>query len=428
VRLGFVNVPDERLELHGLRLEPKRGLQDLQKAGKSNAEIWAEVEAQLGRYKGAMADTEKTGDGLMAALKTRWDNIVRAFGMAWADEAKGGMQTVLDKIKEIESDGTLAAWAAKIGEMVREAVAAVKALHAALHEVGTDLPTDKFDRARGKSDGVLQFFGNAWAGLGATGAWLRGLVVPGENARENYHAYAALHGYGQWADANARELSRYNKARGEWHDDIDIREENEKHIAEVKAEAVKKAATIAEVAEKAAAKRATEEKERLQKSLAEGQKKIDVEVAKKAAEEQEKQDKKTLARRIRDMRRLQAEGSRMASEAQAAQAEAQSKLQQAWGWYRDKGSMAAQLEEEKAEAQAEAQFEKDFARLQRKYGRNWRDAEGLSIGDEAVRRVAIAREEADEADRYAEATARASQDCAASLARLEKILEDGGRE
>ena len=93
--------------------EVAQKLQDLQAAGKSNAEIWAEVEAQLGRYKGAMAETAKTGEGLMGAIKSRWDNIVRQFGQALEEEAKGGLKSMADAAKELEESETIAVWASK---------------------------------------------------------------------------------------------------------------------------------------------------------------------------------------------------------------------------------------------------------------------------------------------------------------------------
>lgn len=91
--------------------EVARNLQDLQAAGKSNAEIWAEVETQLGRYNGAMKETEKTGEGLIGAIKTRWDNIVRAVGYAFEDTAKDGMGEVLSAMDDLEESGAIDRWA-----------------------------------------------------------------------------------------------------------------------------------------------------------------------------------------------------------------------------------------------------------------------------------------------------------------------------
>ena len=54
--------------------------------------------------------------------------------------------------------------------------------------------------------------------------------------------------------------------------------------------------------------------------------------------------------------------------------------------------MAAQLEEEKANAEAERQYEKDFQRLKDRRP-DWEKAKDLSVDQEAVKRVALARRE-----------------------------------
>ena len=438
------------MQLHNMGVitpEVAKKLQDLQAAGKSNAEVWAEVEAQLGRYNGAMAETEKTGEGLMGAIKSRWDNIVRAFGMAWADEAKGGMQTVLDKMKEIEEDGTLAVWAAKVGEAIHDAVKAVKALHDELNKVGDSEPIDMFDRSRSGGQNIDhsigQFFGNIWAQLGAIGAAARGLFVPGENAFNNYLAYGALHGHGGWSDAAARKLNERMRASGEWTEDTDIRSVNEQHYAEIKADAEKKITEKRREEERTAAEREVAEKKRIDDNLAAAQKKQDEkkaaetaekeakakeEAAKKAAAVQERLDREAAARRERQAEKerndkiknhqtlLQAE-NQSAADARSAKSAAESKLQQAWGWYRDKDSMRAQLEEEKADKAARKQYEKDFEKLKSR-SRDWRTAENLSVDDEAVRRVALAKEEKEAANRHLAEIEKNTADLAAKLDEL----------
>ena len=100
-------------------------LDDMQKAGRSNIEIWGEVEKQLQRYNGAMKETENTGEGLAGAIKTRWDNAVRTFGDAFMDSAKGGMQTLLDKLKELEESGTLQEWGEKVAQACSKVITAL---------------------------------------------------------------------------------------------------------------------------------------------------------------------------------------------------------------------------------------------------------------------------------------------------------------
>ena len=49
------------------------------------------VQAQLGRYNGAMKEAEQTGDGLVNAIKAQWNNTVRSLGDAFSDVAKDSL-------------------------------------------------------------------------------------------------------------------------------------------------------------------------------------------------------------------------------------------------------------------------------------------------------------------------------------------------
>ena len=192
----------------------------------------------------------------------------------------------------------------------------------------------------------------------------------------------------------ARELAIENEIAAEVAADRKAQAETDKAEAEKRAEAEKKAA------EKVAAERA----------------RLDAQEATRRERERQAE----LAARIRDHQKLLAEERQADSKAQAGVAAAESKLQQAWGWYRDKNSMAAQMADEKADAQARKQFEKDFERLKDRR-RDWRTAENLSVDDEAVRRVALAREEKERAEEYARETAENTRELAAKLDELLQI-------
>lgn len=430
--------------------EVAKKLQDLQEAGRSNAEIWAEVEAALGKYKGAMEETEKSGEGLLGAISSRWDNIVRAFGQAWQDSAKGGMQMLLDKMKEIEEDGTLAVWANKITTAIEEATEAAKTFRSSLDAIGKEPAIDMFDKShsQGKNmdHSVGQFFGNAWAQLGAIGAGIRGAFMPSENAFDNYLAYGAIHGYGGFSDAAARKLNERKRASGEWLEDMDIRTVKAGVDLEIAQEAAEKAAAVKVEAEASASERAAKEEARVHTQLRESQQKQDeardkaaaekkAEEERKAAEKvaqerarldaaeevrRERMRQKELADRIRDHEKLLAAEQQAEGKARTGVAAAESKLQQAWGWYRNKDSMAAQLAEEKADAEARKQFEKDFDRLKTRR-RDWRSAENLSVDDEAVRRVALAREEKQAAEKHLAEIEKNTADLAAKLDELLQV-------
>lgn len=121
------------------------------------------------------------------------------------------------------------------------------------------------------------------------------------------------------------------------------------------------------------------------------------------------------------------QSAKLQSDAESRLAAAQSKVSEAWGFYRDKNKMQDAINEFKAQQEAEKQWEKDFAKLKDKR-RDWRDVEfgQLSAEEEAVRQVALAKEEERAAqvalDAINEQTARAAD----AVEEIHKILANGG--
>lgn len=195
-------------------------------------------------------------------------------------------------------------------------------------------------------------------------------------------------------------------------------------------------ALAAEESLKATQKKIEEEKRKSLERQAEAEWKADqdrIAVENEVFEEQQKlreEEAKRERQRVRDSLAdaIKAQREKLANlktgsgDADKALRDAQSKVQQAWGWYRDKRSMAAQLKEERANAKAEARYEKDFSRLSRRS--DWRTATNLSIGDEAVRRVAIAREEEAAAKKAAIETAENTKVAAEKLKELTDKLDE----
>lgn len=416
--------------------EVAQKLQDLQKEGKSNAEIWAEVEAQLGRYKGAMEETEKTGDGLIGAISSRWDNIVRAFGEAFSDTAKDGIGKVLDAARELEEDGSIEAWA-------DNTVAAAERAGGVLTTLAKKVRDFFGLGGRNTQNTLMAELGGIGAGIANAGEFGGGW----RGFRKAQMAYVATHASNERVASGASQrLNSMMREDGEWSTDIDIRAEAAKADKEEAEERKERRAEARRRREEKEAKREAEEKKRVEDSLAAAQKKTDEKnakeaavkeaeakekAAKKAAETQKKLDaeaamarerqaQKELDQKIRNHQKLIAEEAKNEGKAQAAQSKAESKLQQAWNWYRDKDSMRAQLEEEKAEAAAQKQFEKDFAKLKSKR-RDWRTAENLSVDDEAVRRVGLAREEKAAADKHLAEIEKNTADLAKKLDELLQV-------
>ena len=149
------------------------------------------------------------------------------------------------------------------------------------------------------------------------------------------------------------------------------------------------------------------------------------EAARQQEIEQEERNRLDMERRISQqrVRMMQSElqeRQRAESEAQARLSAATSAEQRAWGWYRNRDSWAAQLQDERDNADAEKRFAKEWESLQRKS--NWRTAK-LSDDEEIVRRVGLAREEKAAAEKYAQQTAEATERSAIALEALQQAIE-----
>ena len=224
-------------------------LKDMQKAERSNAEIWAVVEEQLGRYSGAMKETEQTGEGLMGAIKSKWDNIVRAFGQALQGTAKDGMGKILDAAKDLEENGTLEVWASKVGEAVSKVV---EAIGVAVKMAGK--LADAFHWVQDKS-----------AQVGAAVGGFVGTLMGGGTLSEA-------------AGSVGKSWEEEGRLRADMRKD-EAQKEEEIKKAVVRRVAEEKAKREIE-AEKKVAARSEAERTRIQESLAKAQVKIDEKLAK----------------------------------------------------------------------------------------------------------------------------------------------------
>lgn len=416
-------------------------LDDLQKSGASVQQIWEALTGELAKFKGAMQETEKTGDGLMGAIKSQWDDSLRTFGAALLETCKDGLQYLLDKMRELNEDGTIELWAQNVADALREvketAQSVGKALGAIWDYSGL---SDVYHTGMGaiKSTGYSVTRAIAgWAndegfGEALKNAWYEGGdTFAKEAARGHWVGKAADAG---WLGGGMKWAADDNRAEDEWQQRRDerIRERSRARRKQQKAEA-----------EAQAAEKEKEEEERIQKQLAEAQAKIDAkraeekarldaEAAKKAAEEEEKYrlalEREIAKERERlwraDLKAQEAEYRRAQKEeadARARLSDAVANEQRAWGWYRDRDSWKAQLQEERAEAEAQKQFEKDFEKL--KFKRDWRTAD-LNDDEELIRRVALAREEKAAAEEYAKVTAEATQACADALEAIQNAITE----
>lgn len=145
-----------------------------------------------------------------------------------------------------------------------------------------------------------------------------------------------------------------------------------------------------------------------------------------AAAEEVKEAQLTTLKDVKDARmRDLRETTEAETAAQQRLAAARQAVDRAWGWYRDRDSLAAQLQEEKADAAAREQYERDFDRLKRQRP-DWESAKNLSLDQEAVRRVALAKEEEAAAQLAAKETAENTRRAAEALEAIEAAFDEGG--
>ena len=136
----------------------------------------------------------------------------------------------------------------------------------------------------------------------------------------------------------------------------------------------------------------------------------------------------------------QSDVAALLANAQGRLAAAQSQVAQAWGWYRNKGSLRGQITEWEADAKARQQYEKDYRhlthgrtadllseatylqrhghedRMEERIG-EWRRKKMLSLNEEATMRYALAQDK--------ERQARSAViDIDETLHRIEKSLAD----
>ena len=355
-------------------------LQDMEKAGASNIELWRELEKELGRFKGAMADTEQTADGLMGAIQAQWDDAVRSFGEAFLDAAKGGMSTLLEHMKRLNEDGTIEEWAAETEDALNSLCSSVKYV--------TGLFEGLWKLVKG-TIGVAMAFGAGADDAYANGEGFIGQIKAGAMVAKQ-----------MWNDTwNPQSDHEEESAKKSRKEEIKERKSKSRQEAEEKAELMKlekQAKLEADMAEKQAAKEEAE----YQKQLEEYYKMLDEEaeaeqkLREELAREEREQEEKRHQQRIRNIQSEVSESEKSQSDAESRLSAAHAAVSKAWGWYKDKASMQSEIDAYNEQKAAEVQWEKDFQKLKDKR-RDWRDIEfgKLSAEEEAVRQVALAKEE-----------------------------------
>lgn len=386
-------------------------LKDMMADGAISFEMVAEAmrvaTAEGGLFGGAMDEASKTGEGLVSTLRDKWTDAVRGFGEAFSDSAKGGIQEIIDKLTELVESGAVEGFAEQVAKAIDGISAAAKGCSAVFGGLWKAVKGG-FEAAGQAAGGFV----GALAGGGGIGDALSegmsGLRQGWTDAWDSDGAEAAM----RIRRANARKAGRTTSTSAPPAETGGGRTLSEM-LADAEAQGREEEERLAEKRRK--------EAERLANEIAKEEERLRVEAERAIAAERDRLQRKTL-----EEYRNGLETARAAeSDAQSRLAAAQAAERQAWGWYRDRDSWKAQLEEERADAKAQKQFEKDFERL--RFRRDWRTAE-LSDDDEVVRRVALTREQERAAEDYARQTAEATQVAADMLESIEQMLSEGGDE
>lgn len=409
-------------------------LKDMMAEGAISFEMVAEAmrvaTSEGGLFHNAMAEASKTGEGLVSTLQDKWTDAVREFGEAFSGAAKGGIQELIDKLTELVESGKVASWAEEAAKQVGILADGLKGVSTAIGAIykysgAADLVNAGQGLVKGAGAGIGAFVG-ALQGGGSVGD---AFSMAGTAFMQDFKNEMATDGF-YWKDIDYAALLEEakkgkptggkkggDKPDGGKPDDKptggkSLREMLDEQRAE---EAARKAE---EEAQRLAEKTALAE-ERYAEQLAREEERARIEIEKAIARERERLQRESLD----EYRKGLVDAQSAEADVQRRLDEAERKEQQAWGWYRDRDSWKAHLEEERADAEAQKQFEKDFQHLKR--FRDWRTTDRLSDEDELMRRVALAREEKAAAEEYAKTTAEATQRAADALEKIQNEIVEG---
>ncbi len=119
----------QRLQEMGIMTgETRQQLESLQAAGASNIEIWDLFQSSMDRFAGGMEKLSLAGDGLVSTLKDNVTLAINDLGKGADETAKGGLQALIDKIKELREGGDLREWSTSFVDGIKISVSAIKSL------------------------------------------------------------------------------------------------------------------------------------------------------------------------------------------------------------------------------------------------------------------------------------------------------------
>jgi hypothetical protein len=419
-------------------------MEDLQAAGAKNIEVWEVLATRLAQFKGGMAQLSQTGDGLVSTLKDTWTQSVRTFGQSFLEVSKTAIGGLIEWLGKLNDNGTIKSWADKTlevlyrvagaaravasgGGMRAEAWSGIKDVLIGGLEVGAQKVTSLLEAAAPRIGALIGSAAKAIMtvfkqedfkaaakdlGLGEkVGFWGGAFGESGRLSKEENLAvqkrmreirqkrdleeggFSAGDAPTSTAQARLdRGLATLRKLGSGFRQSVDDKTKELKDAAEAPPDPQ-------------AAKKKAEEEEKIKRDMAAAQAIKDEKAAKERAQAEAEERRKLAlknaedehARRVANIREEAQVSAQSESATRDRLSRANIAAQQAWGWYRDPESFKRQLAEEKANAAAEKQYAKDFDKLNDR--RDWRTTTRLTDSEESVRRVALAREEQDRAQK-----------------------------
>lgn len=247
----------------------------MQQAGASGVEIWDKLQESLEKYKGAMEETEETGNGMIGSIQSQWDEGIRDFGESLLDVGKVYIKEFLDWLKKIREDGSLKEFVDNFASFTKSVLSGVEKCISAFKTF---------------KDWLVEVFGTAGDVIGAMSAGAS-FDEATDYAAEQMVQRAKEKKYDEELKAQEKVRQAEKQAAKEREKEAEREAEKQRARDEIaKKDAERKAAAEAKAAEKAA-----KEKAKLEDEEKKRQEKED----KKAKEERDKRLKEEADQRIK---------------------------------------------------------------------------------------------------------------------------------
>ena len=236
-----------------------------------------------------------------------------------------------------------------------------------------------------------------------------------KNRDEANKLVATLEDFSKIYDAEEKAQNKLNELRRQAQD-LDIRKAS--YSLSLENDDKERAAKAAEEE----AKRKLEEEKAFQAEqarIAQEYAKEQARIDKERYDAMERMERDLAQKRLAELKDELSYRKQLQSDASSRSSAADSSLARAWEMYRDKSKMQAAIDEHKAQIEAEKQWQKDFSNL-KSWHSDWRTAAfgSLSASDEAVRQVALAKEEKAAADKAVIETAENTRELSDKLDEL----------